>query len=55
LVRSYYGIYYNIDAGDTGGENTGLLSSGMIVVNEDQSNIYDKFSPKVNITFINII
>lgn len=35
------------DAGDTGGEGTGPMSTGMIFVSEDQSNIYDKFSPKV--------
>eukprot|EP00347_Sterkiella_histriomuscorum_P018635 403344766 len=37
--------------GDTGGEGTGLLSSGMIVVSDDQSNIYDKFSPKASNQF----
>lgn len=35
------------DAGDTGGESTGPMSTGMIFVQEDQSNLFDKFSPKV--------
>ena len=35
-----------IDAGDTGGEGTGPMSTGMIFVSDDQTNLQDKFSPK---------
>ncbi len=35
-----------LDAGDTGGEGTGPMSTGMIFVSDDQTNIQDKFSPK---------
>ena len=33
--------YSSLDAGDTGGEGTGPLSTGMIFVSDDQTNLQD--------------
>lgn len=48
MAGKFVYLIYFIDPGDTGSEATALLSSGMIVVSEDSSNIYDKFSPKAS-------